>query len=492
MKESHAPSGEGQRPVLPTIWRWTGTTDHPRQLTDTLRLALEQAGFMVDVVVEGEPKREVLGEVADFDGSISGVSNENMSSALKRKWPWLALGVLLLPVLVGLLLIRYALRPRTYAVQLSWRGEMYEAAASSERRGESRESESRARIVSDVRLELGAAAIEPKPFGGQSTLTGDETLEAAVSSLIADLQRLLGSEGEASSEWTAPRNRSEPSHQPDQDQRASTLPPQPAQGPVTSWPAKAGSAGAEKVSGRVSRRAATMGAVGAGVLLVLAGVVSVIFLSDDEPSAAPYRGIGIAAVPTAVVATQAFRQTVPIETSRPVQASPPVQASTSAQPSRQLTQDTDGDGVIDSLDLFPSGNGVVWVTILSFKELTAADPFLPGDPYFVIQVAGTTQRSITYDNTSELEDLGPFEFDLSDDRRQVEVRVEAWDQDGNEDDRYDISSEAGSEAKGVTVSVTFDRLSGAVTVSGDGTLDGSSSGPQAAVTVRVESVVLGN
>ena len=155
-----------------------------------------------------------------------------------------------------------------------------------------------------------------------------------------------------------------------------------------------------------------------------------------------------------------------------------------------LNADTDGDGVIDGDDLFPLQDASVVVTVVRFEARTAADPFGGlGDPYFVVRVAEQELRSRPVADRVTVENVGPFLFNVSDNVRLVTVVVEAWDDDPiGGDERYDISSKSGSDSAGLDIVTTFDWLRGPTTLTGDGTADGSSQGPQGSIEVIIETV----
>jgi len=151
-----------------------------------------------------------------------------------------------------------------------------------------------------------------------------------------------------------------------------------------------------------------------------------------------------------------------------------------------LSQDTDRDGVLDGLDLFPLYEATVEVSILTFDDHSTEsfEPFGgPGEPYFVVFIDGHKQISQEYSSTRRVVNVQPFIFHVPDDKQAVHVEIQAWDSDFNLDDAYDISSVANE----VSLKFSFDRLTGTTTISGDGTLDGDLSGPQAAISIRIES-----
>ena len=153
-----------------------------------------------------------------------------------------------------------------------------------------------------------------------------------------------------------------------------------------------------------------------------------------------------------------------------------------------LFQDTDRDGLFDGDDLFPLGNASVRVSIFSFADVSSSslDPFFgSGDPYFVVSVDGEEQPSMSYTDRDSLENIGPFGFDVSNNIQLIEVGIEVWDEDFDVPDQYDVSS----EAQTASLRTVFDRLSGVITVSGDGRVDGALSlGRQATLTAIIDSV----
>ena len=140
----------------------------------------------------------------------------------------------------------------------------------------------------------------------------------------------------------------------------------------------------------------------------------------------------------------------------------------------------------------------VSITVVRFEEKTSADDsfLLPsfGDPYYVITVDG--QRHVTgptFEGGARI--LGgyfPIVFEIPADRQFVIIEIQAWDSDFDLpdplfDERYDISTTPGSDSTGLSILTVFDVMGGPATITGDGTLDGSDQGPQAAITVMIEA-----
>ena len=140
----------------PVQWRWEGTSGHPRRITDTLVQTLEEEGFAVglaDVPVKWGP----VGSVGEFDGAIVARRRQSSAEAVRRKWFAAAVGVVLVPVVVGIFMVRYALDGRRLHVAVDWRGEAYSATARADKGGFGAE---RAGIISDVRVTLRAAVFD--------------------------------------------------------------------------------------------------------------------------------------------------------------------------------------------------------------------------------------------------------------------------------------------------------------------------------------------
>ena len=140
----------------PVEWRWEGTSGHPRRITDNFVQALEDEGFTVDLadvpVTQGP-----LGNVGEFEGAIVARWKQPSLSALRRKWFAAAVGVVLLPVIVGIFIIKYALDGRRHLVAIDWRGEAYPTTA---RAGQANFGAERTGIVSDVRVTLRGAIMD--------------------------------------------------------------------------------------------------------------------------------------------------------------------------------------------------------------------------------------------------------------------------------------------------------------------------------------------
>ena len=109
-------------------WRWEGQSGHPRRLADSIVQILEERGYHVKLA-EGEIKAEPLAGVAEFQGAVIGTVQEPKEEALKRKWGYLVAGALLVPLVLGIFMLVYAFKRRTYYLGLHWRGEMYKAEA---------------------------------------------------------------------------------------------------------------------------------------------------------------------------------------------------------------------------------------------------------------------------------------------------------------------------------------------------------------------------
>lgn len=140
----------------PLRWRWEGSTGHPRRMVDALTQQLQELGYSV-TVAEGEMRSTPLGNVGEFEGALIARAYQSRKEALKQKWPYALFGVILLPVLIGIPLLRYALDPLRYQIGLSWRGEAYPAGARLEVQQYGME---RTTIVSEVRLACHATALE--------------------------------------------------------------------------------------------------------------------------------------------------------------------------------------------------------------------------------------------------------------------------------------------------------------------------------------------
>lgn len=150
-----------------------------------------------------------------------------------------------------------------------------------------------------------------------------------------------------------------------------------------------------------------------------------------------------------------------------------------------LLVDTDLDGVTDGNDLFPLANTFVRVVILSFTDVSSvyADPFSGlGDPYFIVSVGGQQQKSETFMDTDRVENV-EFIFDISDDVQFVQVEIEVFDQDFGAPDPYDISG----QQQVLSLTTSFDRLSGVTSVTGDGREDGGLQGLQGEIMVLIDT-----
>lgn len=140
----------------PVQWRWEGTSGHPRRMTDNFVQALEDEGFtvdMADVPIAQGP----LGNVGEFEGALIARWRQPALSALRRKWFAAAVGILLLPVIVGIFMIKYSMDGRRHVVALDWRGEAYPTTA---RAAQVNFGAERTGIVSDVRVTMRGAILD--------------------------------------------------------------------------------------------------------------------------------------------------------------------------------------------------------------------------------------------------------------------------------------------------------------------------------------------
>ena len=90
-------------------WRWEGTAGHPRQFADSLVRILEDRRYVV-ALAEGALQGAPLSNVADFEGMAVAQKKQSVSAAAKENRALLIVGIVLLPVLIGLVLIWMALR----------------------------------------------------------------------------------------------------------------------------------------------------------------------------------------------------------------------------------------------------------------------------------------------------------------------------------------------------------------------------------------------
>lgn len=140
----------------PVQWRWEGTSGHPRRITDALVQTLEDEGFAVGLA-DAPVKWGPVGNVGEFDGALVARRRQSSTEAVRRKWFAAAMGVVLIPVVVGAFMVKYALDGRRLHVALDWRGEAYPATARADKGGIGAE---RAGIISDVRVTLRAAVFD--------------------------------------------------------------------------------------------------------------------------------------------------------------------------------------------------------------------------------------------------------------------------------------------------------------------------------------------
>ena len=132
------------------FWRWEGTSGHPRRIADKLADILEDQGYAVRVA-EGQMRQEPIATVADFEGALIAERRQSVQEALAEHRFYVIVGILLLPLLLGLFFLWSAFQTRRTCFGIHWRGETYLAAA---RGGSERFSAERSALISDVRLTL--------------------------------------------------------------------------------------------------------------------------------------------------------------------------------------------------------------------------------------------------------------------------------------------------------------------------------------------------
>ena len=146
----------------PVHWRWEGTSGHPRRITDTFAQTLQDEGFAVDLA-DVPVAMGPVGNVGEFQGALVARWRQPALSALRRKWFAAAVGLVLVPVIVGIFMLKYALDGRRHVVALDWRGEAYPTTA---RAGQVNFGAERTGIVSDVRVTMRGAILDAGRVAG--------------------------------------------------------------------------------------------------------------------------------------------------------------------------------------------------------------------------------------------------------------------------------------------------------------------------------------
>ncbi len=183
-----------EQEAWPVRWRWEGTSGHPRRMADSFAQAFEEQGFSVDMA-DGPMQPGPLENVAEFQGVLVARARQPRSEALRERWAAAVLGALLLPVLVGLFLIRFALDGRRYGISLEWRGEAYSTRARADQGGFGAE---RSGVVSEVRLTMRVAAFEGAQIKKdiRSLLPTMEALQRRLETALPSLAPAAGADRE--------------------------------------------------------------------------------------------------------------------------------------------------------------------------------------------------------------------------------------------------------------------------------------------------------
>lgn len=165
-----------------------------------------------------------------------------------------------------------------------------------------------------------------------------------------------------------------------------------------------------------------------------------------------------------------------------------------------LNPDTDDDGYKDGEDLFPLFDAVLVIDVDYWKEYEFGDAFNNhGDPYLIITIhlwysgdwhAYTSTELTIGSNIGEAYDnyVAPVTINIPDDIRRVFIEITAWDSDRpwSSDDPYDING----DPKYAGLGITYDVLSGSLSIEGNGNADGDDPDYLEAyivLTVSVES-----
>lgn len=152
--------------TCPVLWRWEGRSGHPRQLADVLGQVLEDRFYNVETA-GNDIQAEALANVGEFQGKIVAKRQGSRWEAFRERWAYALIGLILLPLFVGIFLIIAAFAPRRYYIGLYWRGEVYTASGRVESASWGIE---RANVISDVRLTIrgieGFGTPKPRPEPG--------------------------------------------------------------------------------------------------------------------------------------------------------------------------------------------------------------------------------------------------------------------------------------------------------------------------------------
>ena len=148
--------------------------------------------------------------------------------------------------------------------------------------------------------------------------------------------------------------------------------------------------------------------------------------------------------------------------------------------------DSDRDGVPDSMDIYPHGNGVVCVTITYFKVVNN-----PGDekinPYFRVNIDGhdLPNSTIYYGEDTISQPVGPFTWDIPDNAASVTLLVAAYSFSSTGDDQL-IDIDPSPFYNRYDRISTSELVKGPVIRNWDGTEDGESEELDAIIIYRVE------
>ncbi len=175
---------------IPNLWRWEGQTGYPRRFISAVENILEDSGFRVHSDYREDDAS--LRDSAYYGGSIRGIKEISYLS-----WVTLAIGVLLLPLIVGFWVARAAFKKERAVLDISFNGELYWATARAQTsRADmvgSEPSIERSGVLADLRITIKAGAGSPEGQYQVNSITKRDRwgLESQARSIVEKLEEQL-------------------------------------------------------------------------------------------------------------------------------------------------------------------------------------------------------------------------------------------------------------------------------------------------------------
>lgn len=168
--------------------RWEGKIEHPRQLMSALRAMLEDLGYKTTAALD--ERTSPMRDVSYFHGMLIGREEQE-----RIRPQWIALGILLVPLLVGFIFLARANQQVRSLLLIEIEGESYLSRAGGEDsqagvRGQRRAVAERSGVVGDVRISL--RQLRGRPEGkSEHGLTALKSPSEALAHDVAELTAAL-------------------------------------------------------------------------------------------------------------------------------------------------------------------------------------------------------------------------------------------------------------------------------------------------------------